>query len=343
MRLIISAFVALVWCVQAQAQQIILPCVPSGPSCIPVSAANPLPTTGNTVTSVTIGTTTLTSGTDTRVLFQDGASPSGVLQEDAGLTYNKSTGALNSAIISGGTAAGSTLTLQSTSNGSPSGDSVSIKAGGSTIATFNSVNGLLMGGFNIIQIGSLASNSVGGYELITGTASSTVPTLIPNKADTTSGIGAQASGNVSIIASGTEMMRLTSSLITIPTVGTDSGQTATATVCEDTTSHALYFGSGTGGICKGTSSAQFKQNIRPVSELGLANIVALNPKKYRYRKGIGQDTSHEQIGLIAEDVMQVLPDCASDTSVDYLCVAVVSINAIKQLKAELDDYKRSYP
>jgi hypothetical protein len=30
----------------AQAQQIVLPCVPSGNSCIPVSAANPLPTTG---------------------------------------------------------------------------------------------------------------------------------------------------------------------------------------------------------------------------------------------------------------------------------------------------------
>jgi hypothetical protein len=53
----------------AQAQAIVLPCVPSGASCIPVSAANPLPTTGGggggsgTVTSVSIVTANGISGT----------------------------------------------------------------------------------------------------------------------------------------------------------------------------------------------------------------------------------------------------------------------------------------
>lgn len=52
---------------RVEAQAIVLPCVPSGTSCIPVSAANPLPTTS----AITDGTTTVTcsSGT-TGVLFQ---------------------------------------------------------------------------------------------------------------------------------------------------------------------------------------------------------------------------------------------------------------------------------
>lgn len=53
---------------RVEAQAIVLPCVPSGNSCIPVSAANPLPTTGGsggggTVTSVSVTTANGVSGT----------------------------------------------------------------------------------------------------------------------------------------------------------------------------------------------------------------------------------------------------------------------------------------
>ena len=47
--------------------------------------------------------------------------------------------------VYGGSAAGSTLTLQATSNGAPSGDAVSIAAGGATRATFNSSGGTVQG------------------------------------------------------------------------------------------------------------------------------------------------------------------------------------------------------
>ena len=62
---------------------------------------------------------------------------------------------------------------------------------------------------------SVSDTNASGYRLATGAASSTAPTLLPNKAATTTGIGAQASGNVSIIASATEMVRITSSLVSI--------------------------------------------------------------------------------------------------------------------------------
>ena len=55
------------------------------------------------------------------------------------------TGALTEASIYGGSAAGSTLALISTSNGSPSGDEITLSAGGSVIATVNST-GLGIGG-----------------------------------------------------------------------------------------------------------------------------------------------------------------------------------------------------
>lgn len=62
-------------------------------------------------------------------------------------------------------------------------------------------------GFNATQIGSTASSA----EIIgNAAASATVPTLIPNQSSTTTGIGAQASGNLSIIVGGTEEARSTS-------------------------------------------------------------------------------------------------------------------------------------
>jgi hypothetical protein len=78
---------------RAEAQAIVLPCVPSGASCIPVSAANPLPTTGGG--SIVIGTTTITGGATTQVLFNN----AGVVSSDAGLT--KVAGATGAVTVGG--------------------------------------------------------------------------------------------------------------------------------------------------------------------------------------------------------------------------------------------------
>lgn len=123
-------------------------------------------------------------------------------------------------------------------------------------------------------------------------------------------------------------------------ITTDSGQTATATVCEDTTTHQYYFGSGTGGICKGTSGRQFKRDIREIADLGLADVIALTPKRYFNREGIGLDSTRQQVGLIADEVKKVMPDCADDNTVDYLCVSVISLNAMKALAAGMVDIQR---
>jgi len=64
-------------------------------------------------------------------------------------------------------------------------------------------------------VGGLTATNAAGPLVRDVAATSTVPTLIPNKASTTSGIGAQASGNVSIIAGGTEIARVTSTEVTL--------------------------------------------------------------------------------------------------------------------------------
>lgn len=88
-----------VWCApqEAQAQAIVLPCVPSGTSCIPVSAANPLPTTGGAVIS---GATPCTGCASGGVLYNG----SGGVTADSGFTY---TGAGGLVGISNGTISGS--------------------------------------------------------------------------------------------------------------------------------------------------------------------------------------------------------------------------------------------
>ncbi len=66
---------------------------------------------------ITPGTTVITGGTNTRVLFDD----NGVVGESAGLTYVKSTGTLTATVLTGGnvnaTAAGTSTTLASTVTG----------------------------------------------------------------------------------------------------------------------------------------------------------------------------------------------------------------------------------
>jgi len=56
-----------------------------------------------------------------------------------------------------------------------------------------------------------------GFALQFAGSSSTVPVFVPNRADTTTGIGAQASGNVSIIAGGAEIARFSSSALSLTT------------------------------------------------------------------------------------------------------------------------------
>lgn len=57
-------------------------------------------------------------------------------------------------------------------------------------------------------IGTVTTNNGSGWQLQNGATSGTVPNIIPNRADTTTGFGADASGNISFITAATTKVEL---------------------------------------------------------------------------------------------------------------------------------------
>jgi len=101
------------------------------------------------------------------------------------------------------------------------------------------------------------------------------------------------------------------------------------------------------------SDARLKKNITPIgSESSLAAINALNPVTFDYidpGRGAG-----EQMGLIAQEVQQVLPDLIATTSptaltpggtltVDYMALTAPIVKAIQELDIKLESIASSTP
>lgn len=125
--------------------------------------------------------------------------------------------------------------------------------------------------------------------------------------------------------------------------GSDATHTD-ATMCIDSSSGLLYKGSGTLGICLGTSSARFKTDISPL-QAGLVEVMALEPISYRYLKGFG-DGDRPLYGFTAEQVVNVLPQLTAPdkdqkpNSVDMLGMIPVLVRAIQEQQAEIEQLKK---
>lgn len=126
-------------------------------------------------------------------------------------------------------------------------------------------------------------------------------------------------------------------------ITSDSGKTD-ATICEDTSVHQFYSGSGTLGICLGTSTRDAKQNIHPISE-GINEILSLKPVSFSYKPGWGFDPNKPYYGFLAEDVEKVLPRLVGHNqkgevrSADYVGMIPVLVKAVQQLQDEIKDIK----
>lgn len=134
--------------------------------------------------------------------------------------------------------------------------------------------------------------------------------------------------------------------IFVPNAASDTA-TLDSTACIASSGGKLLKGTGTLGICLGTSSREFKQDIVSMGA-GLAEIVQLEPKNFFYKKGFGDDNKRLQYGLIAEEVAQILPGVTTADStgkpqaVDLLALVPVLINAVKQLKADNDNLRKDF-
>lgn len=97
------------------------------------------------------------------------------------------------------------------------------------------------------------------------------------------------------------------------------------------------------GVWTNASDARYKENIRPLA-YGLADVMRLQPRAYNMI-----DSKQEQIGFVAQEVQDVLPELVETKTnsiteeermtLSYGQMSAVLVKAIQELKAELDQVK----
>ena len=220
-----------------------------------------------------------------------------------------------------------------------------ITTGGNNVFLGYNAGNVLTTGSNNFGLGTSALSSV-----VTGTSNIAIGNNAGNNL-TTSDSGNTIIGSLSGTAGQSNTLQLgagstllldygatASSKWTMTNVGSDTGVTDNS-MCI-TSAGTIYKGSGTLGICLGTSSARYKRDIKPM-QAGLPEILALRPVNYFYRAGYGDDGFKNQYGFIAEEGVKVLPDLASlddagrPNTFDYLGIVPVLVNAIHEQQAQI--------
>jgi hypothetical protein len=130
--------------------------------------------------------------------------------------------------------------------------------------------------------------------------------------------------------------------VRLPVIGADTLQTD-ATVCERISDHQLMSGTGTAGVCLGTSSARFKHNIADLGD-GLKQVMELRPVSYQYNEDHG-DPNKTLYGFTAEDMEKAIPKLVGHdeqglpNNADYLGVVPVLVKAVQEQQREIDRLK----
>lgn len=105
-----------------------------------------------------------------------------------------------------------------------------------------------------------------------------------------------------------------------------------------------------GGTSWGTlSDGRLKRDVRRF-EPGLREVLKLRPVRFHYRDGIepGLNSTQEQVGFIAQDVREVIPDAVTVREDGYLVLKAdpihwATINAIRELDAKLEARANALP
>lgn len=207
---------------------------------------------------------------------------------------------------------------------------------------------------NNAQLSYMRNSSAGAAAVtqfaVGNNTSQTEFSMSVNSSANTGGNGANSStingaGGLWFQGGGTNALTISSSqAVALPAIASDATHTD-ATVCEDTTTHTLFSGSGTSGVCLGTSSIRFKRDVKPL-DVGLNEIMALSPKKFYFKNGWGDNGAKEHYGLIAEDAIKIdghlvgLDKAGKPNSVDLVALIPVLVNAIQKQQAEIERLKK---
>lgn len=133
--------------------------------------------------------------------------------------------------------------------------------------------------------------------------------------------------------------------IIVSGIATDAAHTDSS-VCQDTTTHQFYAGSGAAGICLGTSSIRYKEDVTTLN-VGLKEILALEPVSYKYKKSHGIAPGKTLYGFIAEQGQEALPvlvgpdSDGQPQSFDHMGVVAVLVSAMQEQQVMIEDLQRS--
>jgi endosialidase-like protein len=193
-----------------------------------------------------------------------------------------------------------------------------------------------------------SANSAAGEALYIGNNTSASEfSIILNSSANTGGNGDNSAtingaAGLWLQGGGTNALVVTSGqLVELPAIATDATHTDN-TICEDDTTHALYAGSGTAGICLGTSAMRFKTDVHTLAP-GLPEIMQMRAVDYRYLPQYGGPGV--KYGFIADEVEKVMPqlvglnDQDQPTTLDYMGVVPVAVHAIQEQQIEIERLK----
>lgn len=196
-------------------------------------------------------------------------------------------------------------------------------------------------GMNYIRITTNLTTNDAAYESADGTNDFLFGILAASGCGT--GNWAIFAGSCRVTVNGSTGLVTLSNDLTLTNLATDATHTD-RTVCQDTTSKTLFFGSGALGVCLGTSGAQFKTAFAPMAA-GLDEIMKVDLQTYRYRNGYGDDGQRVQYGPTAQSVEAAIPDLARHNSAgetinyDSGALLFIGLRAIQQLKADNDNLR----
>ncbi|MDP3710823.1 MAG: tail fiber domain-containing protein, partial [bacterium] len=98
------------------------------------------------------------------------------------------------------------------------------------------------------------------------------------------------------------------------------------------------------GAC-GTSSRRFKESIAPLT-YGLKDVLQLEPVSFTYINSSSTTRTAKRLGLIAEDVYQVIPEVVMHDDqglidgIDYSNLIALDIKAIQELNLKVEDLQK---
>jgi hypothetical protein len=126
----------------------------------------------------------------------------------------------------------------------------------------------------------------------------------------------------------------------------ESGKVGIGTNAPDNTLSVNGSADKVGGGSWGTFSDRRLKDLDGSFDSGLSELMKIHPIRYRYKQenGMGISDHEEHIGLVAQDVQQVIPEAVSENSKGYLLVnndpiIWTMLNAIKEQQRQIAELR----